>query len=127
MPQRVSLLVLRTWPPTDWTLSLHSHPHSSALQVCQADGLKRPPELVRAHSKVVEIHEAVTQESEFRQTYPCVFGGLEPTWSLAREKKLVRVLMDLTAAGILPFEELGVSEFVTPRPVCFRAIVTPSP
>ena len=59
--------------------------------------LKRPPELVRAHSKFVEIYEAVTQESEFRQTYQGVLGGLEPTWSLAREKKLVRVLMDLVA------------------------------
>jgi hypothetical protein len=89
--------------------------------------LKRPPELVRAHSKFVEIYEVVTQESEFRQTYQGVLGGLEPAWSLAREKKLVRVLMDLAAAGILPFEKFGVSEFVTPRPVCFRAIVTPSP
>ena len=89
--------------------------------------LKRPPELVRAHSKFVEIYEAVTQESEFRQTYQGVLGGLEPTWSLAREKKLVLVLMGLAAAGILRSEKLGVSEFVTPRPVRFRAVVTPSP
>ena len=78
-------------------------------------------DLVVARADFKKVYERVCDpnDSTFREGYQEVLGGFEQKWTVAREKKFVLVLMDLTAAKILPEEKFDLAGFVFPKPSTF--------
>ena len=74
---------------------------------------RRPTELTQAHSSFRPIYESLFTETDFRPSYVAVIGFDEPRWSLSHEKRLVHVLLELIASGIVSEDKLDLAELVS--------------
>ena len=74
---------------------------------------RRPTELTQAHSSFRPIYESLFTETDFRPSYVAVIGFDEPRWSLSHEKRLVHVLLELIASGIVSEDKLNLAELVS--------------
>ena len=75
-------------------------------------GLRRPTELVLAHPSFRTIHEQIFMTTTKRPSYANVVGFDEPRWSLSHEKRLVHVLLELIASGIVSEDKLDLDGLI---------------
>ena len=76
-------------------------------------GLRRPTELVLAHPSFRTIYEQMFMPTFKRPSYVDVLGFDEPRWSLSHEKRVVHVLVELVANGIVSEENLDLEELIS--------------
>lgn len=96
-----------------------THPIPFLFRFTRLKEMQPPSDIVNEHDNFRAIYKTVCAATKKRASYLSVLGDFDPAWSLTREKELVGVIIDLVAAGSIPEEKLGLSEFVTPSPIRF--------
>jgi len=69
--------------------------------------------LTQAHASFRPIYEALFTETDFRPSYVPVIGFDEPRWSLPHEKRVIRVLLELVASGIISVDKLDLKDLIS--------------
>lgn len=90
-------------------------------------GLRRPTELVEAHSSFKETYELLCGPANWkRPSYVAIIGFDLPSWTLPHEKRLVGVLLELVSSGIMHRATLGLEDLVQPPELSFIKFEPPS-
>ena len=78
-----------------------------------------PTELALAHHFFRFIYEELFTATFYRHSYSDVIGFDEPRWSLPHEKRVIHVLLELFASGIISEDKLDLDGLISLPEISF--------